>query len=146
DGHLRDHVAAEEDLPGVRLHQPDDHPEGRRLAGAVPPQETDDLAGIDLEAHSVHDFTVAVDLGDSLHAEEVLAGGFSHWSDTIHKLASAFHTLLDHPTWSSDADRPRASSSRSAGASFRDGSRATSANASSRACSSSLASSTSRAA
>ena len=78
--------------------------------------------------------------------EQVLPRCFSHWCDTIHKVASAFHSDLDQPTWSRDADRPRASSSRRAGAPARPGSRATRAKASSRACSSSFASSTSRAA
>ena len=39
--------------PGRRLQQPGDHPERRRLAGAVRAEEAVDLAGLDVEADAV---------------------------------------------------------------------------------------------
>src|SRR5438094_499976 len=45
------------------------HVKGRGLSGAVWPEEADDLAGIDVEAHALHYRAAAIGLGESVGAE-----------------------------------------------------------------------------
>ena len=63
---------AEQDPPAVRLDDADHHAEGRGLPRAVAAQQPDDLALVHLEAHLVHDLSLAVDLGDPVDLQEVL--------------------------------------------------------------------------
>ena len=46
-------VAVDEHAAGRRPQQPGDHPDGRRLSGAVRSQETVNLTRLDVEAHAV---------------------------------------------------------------------------------------------
>ena len=48
-----------------RLGQPEQHQDGRRLAGAVLPEQPEDLAGLDLEVEMVDGDQVAVGLGEA---------------------------------------------------------------------------------
>ncbi len=48
------------DLAGVGAHQADDHVEAGRLAGAVRPEQADDLAAADGEVHVLDDLARAV--------------------------------------------------------------------------------------
>ena len=57
---VRGHVVPlDDDAPRVRPQQPDDHLDGRRLAGAVRPQEAEDLARLDGERQIVDGFDLA---------------------------------------------------------------------------------------
>ena len=47
-------AALHRDLAAVRLDQPDDHPQRRRLARAVRAEQADDLAALGGERHPVH--------------------------------------------------------------------------------------------
>ena len=47
----------------------DGHVERRRLAGAVRPEQADDLARRDVEAHAAHDRAPAVGLGEIVRPE-----------------------------------------------------------------------------
>ena len=59
----RDGAAVEEDLAGVRLQEPGDEVQRRRLAGAARAEQRDEAAGRDLERHPVH----GEDRAESLH-------------------------------------------------------------------------------
>ena len=59
-------VIVEPDLAAVGSHEAGDAVEGRRLAGAVWPQQTDDLARVDAQRHAIDDATTAVGLDDCL--------------------------------------------------------------------------------
>src|SRR5262249_32449723 len=48
-----DLAVAEEDLPRARLLEPADHPEGRRLAAAGRPEQSEEAAALDVEAEVV---------------------------------------------------------------------------------------------
>jgi hypothetical protein len=52
---VRDVPAVEEDLSAVHVGEPRDHPEDRALAAAARPEEHEELAVLDLEAHVVDD-------------------------------------------------------------------------------------------
>ena len=71
-----DVVAIELDAPGVGRGQADGHVEGRGLAGAVRPEQADDLAGRDVEVDAAHDRAAAVGL-----REVVGARGWTSRSD-----------------------------------------------------------------
>ena len=58
----RDVVAVEHDVAAVGVDQADRHPEARRLAGAVGPEQADDLAPLDLVVDAVDDLAAAVPL------------------------------------------------------------------------------------
>jgi hypothetical protein len=53
-----------------RLEQPDDHPDGGRLPGAVRPQEAEDLAGVDTKVDVIHGQLVAVTFHQVLRFKE----------------------------------------------------------------------------
>ena len=59
----------------VRRRQADGHVERRRLAGAVRPEQADDLARRDLEADAADDRAAAVRLGELVRAERRHQGG-----------------------------------------------------------------------
>ena len=69
-------VAAEElGRPGVGAQQTEEHTDGRRLAGAVRPEEAVDLAGFDLQVEAVQGARVTEGLdelgdGDRGHARD----------------------------------------------------------------------------
>ena len=46
----------------VRLHQPDDHVEGRGLARAIRAEQPDDLSRVHVDGHAVHTAALAVSL------------------------------------------------------------------------------------
>src|SRR5262249_53076450 len=68
----RDVLALEHDLANTLFNEADDRTEGRRLAGAVAPEQRNHLAAIDLEADIEQDVrraVMAVEVGDAeLHA------------------------------------------------------------------------------
>jgi hypothetical protein len=65
-------AAADEDLAAVGADQAAQHRHGRRLAGAVRPEQADDLAGADVERQVGDDGAVAVRLEET--------SGFEHGS------------------------------------------------------------------
>jgi hypothetical protein len=62
--------AIELDAAGVRRGQADDHVERRRLAGAVRAEQTDHLAGVQLEADAAHHRAATVRLGERVRAQD----------------------------------------------------------------------------
>src|SRR5262245_10925095 len=63
-------AAAQPDAALARRREPDDALEGRRLAGAIAPEEADDLALADLEGEIDEDVAVSVERVDVQHLEE----------------------------------------------------------------------------
>ena len=61
-GRRGDVLAVEEDLAVVGRDLAGGHAEAGGLAGAVGPEQADDLAGVDLELDAVDDLAPAVDL------------------------------------------------------------------------------------
>ncbi len=57
------------DVAGIRLQQPLQNLDGRRLAGSVGPQKPEALADEDLEIEAVHGHDIAVSLGKAAAAE-----------------------------------------------------------------------------
>ena len=77
-GRLRrstDVVAAEGDRARRRLEEPHHHADRGRLAGAVPPEEAEHGAGLDLEAQVVDGDQRAVGLPEVLDPDHVPASG-----------------------------------------------------------------------
>src|SRR4029078_8165371 len=72
------HMPEHPDLPGRWVQQPAEHLQGRRLAGAVRPEEPDNLARRDVEADPVDRMDLAVippDEAPNSGAEAALADG-----------------------------------------------------------------------
>ena len=73
------HRLAQAERAGIRLLLPDHHPEQRRLAGAVRPDDPDDAARRQREVHIVHQQHVAVALAELArfddHVAEPRTGG-----------------------------------------------------------------------
>src|SRR5690606_5317535 len=65
--------AVEDDAPGVRRHQPDDHVEAGGLAGAVRAEQADDFAGVQAQAEVAHHLARAVALAQPFGAEHLVA-------------------------------------------------------------------------
>src|SRR5262245_36002501 len=61
-----DLLTLEKDPPAVGREQADHHVEGRRLAGAVRPEESDDLTALDVEGDGVDDLAALEPLGEAL--------------------------------------------------------------------------------
>ncbi len=66
--------AAPQHAPAVRDEHAEDDPHGGGLAGAVAADETEHLAGADLEAQAVHRQQRAVALGDAVDPKAAVAG------------------------------------------------------------------------
>src|SRR5690606_29162190 len=65
--------AVEDDAPGVRRHQPDDHVEAGGLAGAVRAEQADDFAGVQAQAEVAHHLARAVALAQPFGDEHLVA-------------------------------------------------------------------------
>ena len=68
-------LAGHERFAGIRLEQPGDDRDGRRLAGAVRSEQPVTLAGRDLEADTVDGLDIAEALTQALATEDGLAHG-----------------------------------------------------------------------
>ncbi len=67
-------LTVQEHLAAVGMLQADDHVKARRLAGAVRPEQADDLAGAHLDADTLDDGATAERLREPLGSEERCAG------------------------------------------------------------------------
>jgi len=74
-GHGGDVATVEEDAAGGGRHEADDHVESGGLAGAVGPQQADDLAGLQPQADIHHRDLRAVVLGERFDADQTLFAG-----------------------------------------------------------------------
>jgi hypothetical protein len=77
----RAHRAVQRCRAAVGPHEPEDHPQRRRLAGAVGAEERGDATGPDLEGEAVDGGRRAVvlaELLDSDHANSIGASGAAH--------------------------------------------------------------------
>src|ERR1700730_11526342 len=61
----RDVGVLQSNTAGVARHEPDDHVEGRGLAGTIGPEQSDDLTAGELERQVAHDLAGLVALGES---------------------------------------------------------------------------------
>ena len=68
--HALDRGSAENDAPRLRLHEPGDRIEQRRLAGAVRAEQSDDLAGLDRDRHVVERGDPAEPHGEPLRGQD----------------------------------------------------------------------------
>ena len=78
--------AADPDATAVRPREADEHPDRRRLAGPVRAQESEDLAGADLEGDVRNRLAAAEALGEVLGGEDDL--GLSHRDPHRKRVAS----------------------------------------------------------
>ena len=91
-GCLEDRRAVEQHLAGVRPVEPRDDVEGRRLAGAVRPDQAGDVSFLDVERHAVERDDSAEAQGDvpyleEGHPQETLNGPGARWQRSAGGLA-----------------------------------------------------------
>jgi hypothetical protein len=66
---FRDWTLVEKDLALIRLKEPGDEVQGRRLPGAARPQERDELAGLDLKRDRIERYVITKPLPYSAERE-----------------------------------------------------------------------------
>src|SRR5262249_52387326 len=75
DRQASDVLVVDENAPGFALHQANDHVKRRRLAGAVRPQESYDLATAEREAQILDHLPRTIPFGEPLDLELAHAPG-----------------------------------------------------------------------
>ena len=71
--HRREVAAVEQDLAGVGVLEPGDHPQRRGLAAAGRPEQREELAGLDLEVEAVDGTDVVVVLDETPEGQRARA-------------------------------------------------------------------------
>jgi hypothetical protein len=70
-----DRLTAQEDLPGIGLHQPRDCADQRGLAGSGEAEDGDELALLNVQVDAAEHVGIAIALGDALQREDGSAHG-----------------------------------------------------------------------